>query len=93
MRIVAHVFEGGTVVLGSDHRVADIFEKYQAISGVLDNDVVEFFGTSEPADDAHRNLEGLLRVGRRLAELAGGNLDVLLNESADDVSGGETVRG
>ena len=50
-------------------------------------------GIAEAANDAHRHLEGLRGVGRRLAELAGGNFDVLFHQRIDHVSGGEIAGG
>jgi hypothetical protein len=90
---VPQVLERGAVILGADNGVADILQKHQAVGGVLDDDVVELGGTGEPAHHAHRNLEGLLRVRGRLAELAGGNLDVLLDQRVDHVGGGEAASG
>ena len=44
-------------------------------------------------DNAHRNLECLLRVGWRLPKLAGGNLDVLLGQRIHHIGGGQVARG
>jgi hypothetical protein len=73
--------------------VAYILEQHQAVGGVLDDDVVELGGRGEPAHDAHRHLEGLLRVRGRLAKLAGGNLDVLLHQRIDHIGRREVARG
>ncbi len=73
--------------------MADIFKEDQAICGILHDDVVEFGGTGEPAHDAHWNLEGLLRVGRRLTELPGRDLDILLHQGIDHIGGGQAVSG
>ncbi len=77
----ARVFERGAVVLGAHLRVAHILQQHQAVGGVLDDDVVELLGARQPAHHAHRDLKGLLRVRGRLAELTGGNLDVLLRSA------------
>ena len=60
---------------------------------VLEDDVVELLGIGEAADDADGDLKVLLGVGGRLAELAGGDFDVLLGESVGDVEGGEAAGG
>ncbi len=89
---VAAVFQVRTVVFRADDGVSDILQFDQAVGTVLDDDVVELRGIAQPADDAYWNLEGLRRVGRRLAELAGGNFDVLLQQRIDHVVGGKTAR-
>jgi len=50
-------------------------------------------GVERRPDDVHGNLEGLFLIGGRRAKLAGGNFDVLLGESIDDVGGGELAGG
>ena len=92
-RVAARVFQRGAIILGADHRMAYIPEQHQAVGGVLDDDVVEFLGTAEPAYDAHRNLEDLPGIGGRLAELAGGNLDILLGQRRNHVGSGERAGG
>ena len=51
------------------------------------------FGIGETADDADGHLEVLVGIGGLLAELAGGDFDVLLGESVGDVEGGEAAGG
>ena len=73
--------------------MAHILELHQAVGRVLDDDFVELVRVREPAHDAHRDLESLLRVGWRLPELAGGNLDVLLLERVHHVGCGQAAGG
>ena len=81
-RIMALVLERSGVILGAHLRVAHVLQKYQAVRRVLHD---------EPAHDPHRDLIRLLRVGRRLAELSGRNLDVLLLERIHHVGCGQVA--
>ena len=85
--------EGAGVGVGTQFGAADVLDLHDAGGGVLDDDVVELLRGGEAADDIDGDLEGLLRIGGRLAELAGGNFDVLLAQRADDVGGGELAGG
>ena len=49
-------------------------------------------GSREPAERADAELVHLPRRRRRLAEAAGGDLDVLLAQRLDDVVGGQAAR-
>ena len=50
-------------------------------------------GVGQAANDADGHLEVLLGIGGLLAELTGGDLDVLLGESVGDVERGEAAGG
>ncbi len=80
MAAVPAELEVGVVVFGADLGAAHILELHDAVGAVLFLRMMfsNCFGIGEPADDAHGDLKVLLAVGRRPAELAGGNFDVLL---------------
>ena len=89
-------FEVGVVVFGADLGAAYIFEQDDCRcrgGAVLDDDVLELRWIGEPADDADGHLVVLLGVGGLLAELAGGDFDVLLGEGVGDVEGGKAAGG
>src|ERR1022692_4369055 len=69
--------------------MADIFQKHQAVGIVLNDNVVKFDRACQAAHHAYRNLKSLLRIGRRLAKLAGRYFDVLLDHRADYVRRGQ----
>src|SRR5690242_6637454 len=84
----------GAVVFGSKFGVTNIAKADQgAVSIGLDNDVLELCGIGEPADGANANLECLSAANRRLADLAGGNFDVLFAERIDRVGGSQSAAG
>jgi hypothetical protein len=85
--------QSAAIGFGAQFGMADVFDLDDAGGGVLDHDVVELLGSGETPDDVHGNLEGLFLIGGRRAKLAGGNFDVLLGESIDDVGGGELAGG
>ena len=59
----------------------------------LDDDVGELLGIDQPAQRVDRQLE-LLALGHRLlADLAGGDLDVLLGDGREHVDGAQSERG
>ncbi len=76
--VLAVVAQIGRVGFRAQLRVANIFELNNTGGSVLNNDIVELRRIGETSDHAHGNLIRLLRIGGRLAHLAGGNLDVLL---------------
>jgi hypothetical protein len=84
---VAAIFERRAVVLGAHLGVAHILQEHQTVRRVLYDDVVELAGTREPAHHAHGYLECLAPVRWRLAKLAGGNLDILLDQRVDHIGG------
>jgi hypothetical protein len=88
-------FKCGAVGLGTYLCVAYVFEQDDAASSrvVLDDDVLKLFGVGETAYDADCHLELLFGVRGWLAELAGGDLDVLLGKGIGDVECGETAGG
>ena len=53
----------------------------------LDDDVGELLGIDQPAERVDRELELLTGGNRLLADLAGGDLQVLLADGGDDVFG------
>ena len=75
---MARVLQPRAITFGAHHRAAHVLQLHQAVRRILDDDVVELFRAGKSADNAHRNLVGLLRVGWRLPQLPGRNLDVLL---------------
>ena len=58
----------------------------------LDDDVAELLGLVQPAQRGHGVLEVVARGHRRLADLAGGDLHVLLAQRLDDVAGRQVAR-
>ncbi len=92
-RFVAGVLQSAAVVLGAHLRMAHVLEQHQPVGGVLDDDIVKLLRTGEPAHDLHRDFKSLLGVGRRLAELACGNLHVLLGQRIHHVSGRQPASG
>src|SRR5262249_30003872 len=64
-----------------------------ALRAGLKNDVGELFRLDEPAERAEGVLKILPARHGRLADLAGGDLHVLLAQNADDVGGGQVARG
>jgi hypothetical protein len=73
--------------------VAHILQQDQAVGRVFDDNLVELGGRGKPAHHAHRNLESLLGIRWRLAELPGGNLHVLLYQRVHHVGRGEIAGG
>src|SRR6185437_5986248 len=90
-RFLAVVAKVGRVGFGSEFGVAYVFELNDTGGGVLDNNVVELSGVGKASNDAHRNLIGMIRIRRRLADLAGGNLNVLLGERVGNVGCSEAA--
>src|ERR1051326_750123 len=78
-RLMSVELEIGAVVLGAELDVAHVFELDQSAIGCgAHDDIGKLIGIGKPADRANANLI-ILAVGRRrLAELAGSNLQVLL---------------
>ena len=67
----------GRIVLRGKLDLCDVLHPHDGICRLLDDDVAEFFGTAQPAERLHRNLECARLVHWRLIEHAGGNLNVL----------------
>ena len=61
-------------------------------SRVLDDDVFEFSRLRESSHNPQRHLKTLLGIGRRTAQLAGGNFDVLLLQRRNHVGRGQLPR-
>ena len=59
----------------------------------LDDDVLELAALAQAAGGAHADLVGLPVARRRIADAAGGDVDVLLAQRVDDVAGRELARG
>ena len=83
---------GLVVALGAQLDAAHVAEPDHAPLGVgLEDHLGELLGIGEPAQGRDRELEGLAGGDRRLAELAGRDLDVLLLDRADHVRGGQVA--
>ncbi len=91
--VVAVEAKLAAVVFGAQLRMSDIHQANQrAIAARLQDDVVELRRLGEPPDRAHADLVHL--GGRRGlgADLAGGDLDVLLLQGGDDIGRGQPAR-
>ena len=83
------------VVLGAEFDAGDVAHAGDPALGVgLDDDVGELVGIGQTALHLDRQLEGGGVGGEgRLADGAGGGLDVLAAQGGDDVGGGQIARG
>ena len=79
--------------LGAELDPGHVLEPDDPAVGIgLEDHVAELLGIGEPAQRGHGVLEDLAVGHRRLADLAGGDLDVLLLRSrADDVGRGQVA--
>ena len=82
----------GVVGLGADLRSPNILQLNNAVLGVLDDDVFELQRIGQAPDHSQGDLEVLLLVGRRTAQLTGRNFDVLFLQRSHHVGGGQLPR-
>ena len=73
---------------------ADVLQLHRpAVHVGLEDDVAELLGVLQPAERVDRVLEHLARRGRRLADLPGGDLGVLLLDGPDRITRRQVPRG
>ena len=86
--------KNATVIFGAQLGASHITHAHQiAVCSCLQDDVFEFRRFDEAAYRADADLITLVRPRRRLANLAGSYLDVLLGKSTQNVGGSESARG
>ena len=82
------------VGLGAELDAADVAHAHQrAVGAGLHDDVLELVGLGQAAGGADADGEELVDVGRRVADGAGGDLDVLLAQRGHDVAGRDLAGG
>ena len=82
------------LVLGAELHAADVADPdHPAVAGGPDDDLLELVGVDEPAERAQGDLGLLPWEDRRLPDLAGGDLKVLLAQGPHDVAGGHASLG
>ena len=83
-----------TVIFGAEFSAAHILQAYQRTIGVgLENDVFKLRGLAEPPNGTHADLKLLSGLDRRLPDLPGSHLDVLLLKRAYNVRRRQTAAG
>ena len=94
-KVLPGELQAGVVVFSTDLGAADVLDQDDsaAIGAVFDDDVFELPGIGEAAHHADGHLKCLFGIGGLLAELTGGDLDVLLSERIGDVERGEAASG
>ena len=91
--VVAVEAQLAAVVLGAQFGVPDVDEPNQrTVAARLQDDVVELRRLGEAAERAHADLVHLVWSRGLGADLAGGDLHVLLLQRGDHVGGGEPAR-
>ena len=90
---MAAVHQVRVVTLGADLGPSNVFQLNDAVTGVLQDDVLEFPGIRQASYDPQGHLEILLGIGGRAPQLSGGDFDVLLLQGGDHVGGGQLARG